>query len=301
MAKLFGRRARLLIAVPSGTGLNSFGPSVIEITDMRVTFKTKKTLGKEPNTAEVTVYNLSEQTRAELQDKNLRVTLQAGYADTLATIFIGDSRDIDSETDGPTWQTAIELGDGERAYKHARTSRSFRGGVKVNDILRRIADDLGLGGSINGAESLRSKQFVSGYVAHGKSAKELDRLLRGFGFEWSIQDGDLQILKPDEPTSESIISLDSSSGLIGSPTLNTPEGGVVTSVDPFKARVTSTRVKGKPTLKARSLLQPEIKCGRKIDVDSITGIRGRFKITSVEHSGDTSGGDWYSDFEGTPL
>lgn len=303
MARLNDRRARITIALPIGAKLNTYAADVIEITDMDFSFKTKKTLGKEPNTAEIVIMNLSEQSRAALQDKNLRITLAAGYVDTLATIFVGDSRDIDSApNDGAEWVTTIQLGDGERGYRHGRASSSFRAGVKVTDVLQKIADGMQLDSTaVQNVEGLRGRQFVGGYVTHGKASRELDRILKGFGYEWSIQDGKLQVLVPETATAETIVELTAETGLIGSPTLNTPPVASNSTLSPFTGKVTKTSSKGKPTLKARSLLQPELKPGRRVSITSVTGIKGTFRITSVEHSGNSAGGEWYSDLEATPV
>lgn len=303
-AQLFRRRAALTIAVPIGKSLTQFGAAIVEITDLRFQFKIKKTLSKEPNTSEITVTNLSEQSRAELQNKKLRVSLSAGYENTLAVIFTGDSRDCDSVQDDADWTTKIQCGDGERAYRFGRTSESFRRGVRVTDVLQKIADGMGLDSStVTGVEGLRGRQYVGGYAAHGRSARELERILRGFGYAWSIQDGQLQILAPEASTADAIIELSFSSGLIGSPTLNTPStaSGTVTTgtIDPFTGKIRSSG--GRSTLKARSLLQPEIRPGRRVQLDSTTGIKGVFRVTSVTHTGDTHGGDWFSDFEGVPV
>lgn len=300
MARLFKRQAKLTIAVPVGGAkkLNSYGADLVEITDLRFSFRVRKTLGKEPNTAEFTVWNLSQQSRAELQGKALRLTLSAGYEDTLAALFVGDSRHVDSSPDGPDWMTVIQCGDGERGYRHGRVSESFRAGVPVTSVLQKIADGLQIDGtSVTGVEGLRGRQYVAGYTAHGRAARELDRILRGFGFEWSIQDGHLQVLAPEAATAETIVELSAATGLIGSPTLNTPSP--TQQLDPFTGRVRS--VGGKPTLKAKSLLQPEIKPGRRVRIDSVTGIKGLFRVTDVTHMGDTKGAEWYSDFEGVQV
>ncbi len=298
--KLFRRRAKVTIAVPvlGATKLNQYGADVIEVTDLRFEFKVKKNLGKEPNTCEVTIYNLSEQSRAAMQGKTLRVTVSAGYEGTEAVIFVGDSRHVDSSPDGPTWKTVIQCGDGERGYKHGRVRESFRSGVPVTSVLQKVADGLEVDTTaIHNVPGLRGRQFVSGYACHGRASRELDRILKGFGYEWSIQDGRLQILTPSESTSETIVVLDSTSGLIGSPTLNTPSP--MQRLDPFTNKVVSSG--GKPTLKAKSLLQPEIRPGRRVQVESIANIRGTFRCTEVTHSGDTKGNDWFSDWEGVSV
>lgn len=302
--KLFRRRASVSVIFPVGKTLGTYGGDIVEITDLRFQFKCKKTVGKEPNTCEVTVTNLSEQSRAAMQGKALRVTLAAGYEGTLSTLFVGDSRHVDSVPEEADWTTKIQLGDGERGYRHGRVNESFRSGVAVTHVLQKIADDMGLdSASVTGVTGLQGLTLAGGYAVQGRAAKELDRLLKGYGFEWSIQDGKLQVLAPEAATAESILELTFESGLIGSPTLNTPQPGsgapVTGTIDPFTGRVTTSR--GKPTLKARSLLQPEIRPGRRIQLDSVTGIKGTFRVSEVEHSGDTAGDEWYSDFEATPV
>ena len=54
---------------------------------------------------------------------------------------------------------------------------------------------------------------------------------------------------------------------------------------------------GKPqTLKFRSLLMPEARCGGRVRVRS-ERYNGVFRTRKVVHDLDTMGGPWYSDFE----
>lgn len=294
--KLFRRKATVTIAVPlKGKTLNVYGADVIEITDLRFAFKAKKTLGKEPNTLEVTITNLSEQSRAALQGKTLRVTVSAGYEGAQCVLFVGDSRHVDSRPEGADWTTVIQCGDGERGYKHGRVSESFRAGTSVVSILQKVADGMQLDSTqVAGVDGLHGRQYVAGYVAHGRASRELDKILKGFGYEWSIQDGKLQVLRPDAATAETVVVLDAGSGLVGSPTLNTPSP--TQHLDPFTNKLVSSG--GRPTLKAKSLLQPSIRPGRRVQIDSVVGIRGTFRVTEVTHTGDTSGGDFYTELEG---
>lgn len=295
-SRLFHRKATLRVLEPVNGSLTKFGADIIEITDLRFEFEVTKSLTKTPNKWQIVVTNLSEQHRAALQGKGLRVVLSAGYEGTEAIVLVGDVRDCDSTQDGPHWKTKIQGGDAERGYRYGRVSEAFREGVGVTTIVQKVAAQMGVDASgARAIERLAGRQFVSGYAVHGRASRELDRLLRGFGLEWSVQDGKLQILAPDQTTQDPIIELDFTSGLVGSPTLNTPTGEVV-KIDPFTKKVDTSR--GRPTLKAQSLLQPEIRPGRRVTIDSSTGIRGTFKITEVQHKGDTAGDDWYSNLEG---
>lgn len=285
MARLFRRRAKLAVAVPVGEDLNSYSANVYEIELLHFTFKVVKNLRKEPNTCEVVISNLSEKSRAELQDKDLRISLQAGYDDDVSLIFTGNARDVDHVRRGTDWETKIQCGDGERGYRHGRVNESFKSGTSVSGVVRRFADQMGIDANIAAGflSEISGKQYVAGYAARGRASRELDRVLKAYGYEWSVQDNELQILKPGASTTELAVELTPDTGLLGSPTLSSPEK------------------KGqKPVVKARSLLQAGIRPGRRVIVRS-ESVNGTFRVTKVTHTGDTAGGDFFSDLEGEPV
>ena len=273
---LFKRAVRLIVAAPLKKDYKNVSNNAVEIEDMRVQFKVAKTLTKQPNTAEIMVTNLSEKTRAQVQGKGCRVILSAGYATTLAQIFSGDARLISHQQEGPEWVTKIECGDGERAYRHARVNESFKENTPVSSVVRTLVDRLGVDAG-NALEKLNAftGHYTQGYSAFGRAAKELDKVLKAWGFEWSIQDNRLQIFKVGENSRE-IVVLDADSGLIGSPEMGSPE-----------------KRGGPPVLKVRSLLQPGIRPGAQVVLDAAHH-KGKYKVLRVEHAGDTAGGDWYT-------
>ena len=125
MARLYNRSASLTIARPtSGEFTLAPLPNAIEISGLSMSFKIEKSLEPGPNTCEVIVFNLAENTRAEFQRKPLHVILEAGYDDVTSRLFAGDMRWARSSREGPDWQTKILIGDGDRAYRHARMNRS---------------------------------------------------------------------------------------------------------------------------------------------------------------------------------
>jgi hypothetical protein len=277
---LFGRRVKLIIAAPLASDFNTISAQTTEIVDMRVVFKVTKTLSKDPNSAEIKVYNLSDATRAGLAGKGAKVLLQAGYDQTLAQVFLGDARFIESKREGVEWVTTFECGDGARSYQHARVSESFAGGVSVSDVVSKIGAATGLDvGNLSGVAPSLTGQYTQGYTAHGPAYKELEKVLKAAGYELSTQDGTLQVLAPGETTTEPVVILDSDSGLIGSPEMGSAE-----------------KKGGKAVLSAKSLLQPFFRPGRRVRVKS-RQYSGDFKAVKVEHEGDTAGGNWYSNLE----
>jgi hypothetical protein len=312
----FGRCARLTVyrprPVPNSersafTGLlaslSSLLPNGIEIASgadgrgNRIQFQIEKRIGKSADTCTVTVSNLSEQTRRELQSYPLSIHLDAGYDDEYRRVFTGDLRWSSSTKRGTDWETVIQISDGGRALRHARVARSFGPGTPVRTALREAARSMGLvlPPQIEVAKDLE-EQFAQGTVLQGSAADELTRLLAPYGYEWTIQDGTLQIYRDDEtrPGQAIVIAPPPLGTLIESPEFAPPTHTAKPSKNARRSTVRS------PLLRLRTLLYPQIVPGSRINVQSTT-TDGIYKVIQVAHGGDTHGGDWTSDIEAKPL
>lgn len=259
-------------------------PNGIVITDLRVQFKIEKSLDSSPNEATVTISNCTSTTRAFLQTKPLVVRVDAGYDGNLRHVFTGDLRYGNSDLKDPDWETVLQLGDGDRAYRFARASRSYKKGTSVLQALKDAAAAMGLklSNDVIASPDLQS-QFATGRTLQGPARDELTRLLAPFGFHWSIVDGKLQILKDQNATPATALTVNQASGLIGSPEYGSPEKN------------------GKPaTLHAKMLLYPEIipGCQVAMTTDNISGV---FRVVKVTHDCDTHGDKWETEIEATPL
>lgn len=279
---LFDRRVKVLIGTTQENDYHTLRAVTAEITDLRVEFKVNKDLKKQPNSAEITITNLAEKTRAKLQDKDAKVYLQAGYKNTVKTIFVGDVRTIDHTRQGADWVTKIEAGDGDRGYSYGRVSESFAPGASVPAVIGGIFPGLKLENVPLVGTALKAvsgKQFNNGYTAHGRASAELDKVLASQGLEWSIQDGRIQILAEGGTNTESLIVLSADSGLIGSPEFSAPK-------NPKKPAV----------LKFKCLLAPQLVPGGRVEFASLLH-KGVHRIVKLTHTGDTDGGDWYTEGE----
>ena len=253
---------------------------------MRVQFSVTRSLSKDPNTAEVTISNLSEASRAEFQQRPLRVQIAAGYAGENKLLFVGDVRPGSvSRIAGTDWETKLLLGDGSRAFAEARVNRSYKNGTAVRTILRDAATSMGLKLPKELDESVELKQSLPvGESLTGYTSDELTRLLAPFGYEWSIQNGKLQVLRSAQVLPNEARVVDETEGMLGTPELGTPEKG------------------GKPpTLRLRHLLDGAFAPGQKIKVVSRSVKRGLYKVQQVTHTGDSRGDDWETEIEATPL
>lgn len=272
-------------AVGSVFNPEKLGTNGIEITDLRIEFEIERTLTKNPNTCDVTITNLSEATRAELQRKPLLVNVEAGYDGVSRLLFVGDMHYASSKQDGADWSTLLQLGDGDRVHHSARVNKSYNGTVTIKQVLRDVAKSFGqtLPANIESATDLNAR-LEGGLISFGRVRDELTRLLAPYGYQWSFQNNRLQILRDDEARNDTYL-INEDAGMIG-----TPEFG-------------STPRSGKPpNMTIKLLLYPEILPGAKIKLESKAVPGGSvFKVLSVKHRGDTSGGDWYTSLEVKPL
>lgn len=286
MSRLFKRAARLTLSRPRGDGPGGFftqESNAVVVEQPRITFSVEKSLSSKPNTASIAIFNLAEQARAAFAVTPLHVRLEAGHDGEYAQVFAGDLRWGRSAPDGTEWVTTLEASDGGRAHVHARVSRSFKAGVDKRKALAELADTMGLKlpSTVDDARELLD-QFQAGVTLQGPSAREMDRLAKSAGFEWSVQDGSLVMLRASDvrPGEAYVVSQDT--GMIGSPEFGTPAK------------------KGEPaTLTARMLLAPQVGAGMLLKLDT-RAIRGLFRTERVLHSGDTHGGDWVTEVEAKP-
>jgi hypothetical protein len=271
---------------------------------LRVVFFVEKSTESNSNTAVLDVYNLSllnrmtVQTGADLISKILAsrkaaaragapvlpsfdypLVIEAGYTGDRKVIFTGDITTMSSRREGVDWITTFEAGDGEKASKSSRVSFSVGAGSSVGILLEQAIAKLGIniGNAAPKLALLKSRILKKGAAINGRVRDVLDKYLPAAGYQWSVQDGELQILEIGETLIDKIVFLNQASGLIGVPELG--EKGAIS---------------------ARSLMTGDIHPGRRVVVESSTAT-GTFKAEKVLHSGDTWGNDWYTDFEAKPV
>lgn len=294
--RLFKRGARLTLSKPfteqRGGRFGSFfavQPNGIEIGGadlgegaLRFSFQIEKNIQKQPNDAEIKIYNLSAEHRALFGAKPLHVRLDVGYDGDLERLFVGDLRWADQQKDSVTWETVLSVGDGERAYKHALVNRSFKPGVSRREVANEAIRAMGLEAPA-GMEGLSGMldQFAGGFSMEGPAHRELSRALEPTGAEWSVQDGRLQVLRDGDVRADQAVLV------------TPPPTGRLVGVPEYGP----SKEKGKPAkLKLKMLLEPGLTPGGLIQVNSL-GVKGLFKVVRIVHAGDTEGAAWHSEIE----
>lgn len=236
---------------------------------LRTTFKVSRSTSGKPNQIEISLYNLAPDCRERMRVQGLPVRLVAGYEDASALIGSGDLWDARPVREGAEIVMVIRATDGDKGFRN-QVRKSWTGGTPRRDIVKALADGMGLG-IVPSSLDLVSGVFSSARVVSGPAALALDRIALSLDLDWSIQDGQLLLVPRDGTTFETAVVLDSGSGLVGSPEQQERRTGARAS---------------RGMVRAVSLLNPLLRPGRAVALLS-NSVSGKFRCDVVDHEGDT--------------
>jgi hypothetical protein len=270
MSRLFDRAWRVTL----GT---------IEFTELDCDFQIAKTARIEPNTCELTVYNLNREHQAELEELRPReqkattgipCRIEAGYAEPgPELIWLGDLLTLETRLEGPDWVTRATSGDGQKGWENAKLHVAYGPGTPIETALRAMARELGVGvGNLSKVvqqiKIAGSSIFPTGKSFAGSASRALRDFARSANLDLSIQNGALQVLERGKALSGEALRLSSETGLIGSPSVDNA-GNVTCQV----------------------MMIPGLQIGRVLVLDAIR-VKGNYKIDEIVWSGSTSGDAW---------
>lgn len=287
---LFDKKVQITLAKPVKGSYSKTEPNAIVVTGLRMSFKIEKKLQKNPNKAAVVIYNLAPQTRALVEKKPLHVRLDAGYGNNIHRLWVGDMTFSSSRFNNVDWITEIEIANGERAFNYARCNRSYKSaqggsGTTTLDLINEVAHSMEMSVVVRDdvKAALRGAELSQAMSIRGPAYKTLDRVLSANGLEWSIQDSQIQILRPEQLRNDQAHVINQSTGMIGTPEYNAPK-----------------KPGEKAVLKLKMLLHAGLVPGQKIQVESET-ISGVFRLEAVTHTGDTFTDEFFSEIEAKPV
>ena len=172
----------------------------VGVGSLRIAFCVQRDHKRVPNNAELEVWNLARSTRERLAMlSTVPVRIEAGYVGSdIGTIFLGDLRSARSRREGPDIITRVSAGDGQRAVRTARLSKTFPAGTKLGSVISELGRALGVkAGNLSAFSGARladgSDALKRSLTIHGAVYDELERLCRSCGLEWSVQDSELQL------------------------------------------------------------------------------------------------------------
>lgn len=289
----FNRDYRLLVGPPGQKGVEICPP-------LRLTFDISKDTKEEPNEIKIRIWNLKQETRDAIVEPDNVAVLYAGYAEEDGPLLIAYGTVLQGWThfDGADVVTEIDVLDGYAEIRDTVVTLGYGPGVKARAIVAEIAKQMGL--RLVMADDVPDRVWQNGFSYYGAARVALHKVVQGTGLEWSIQNGELQILARRSTTARQGFVLSAQSGLIGHPE-RTRQGARE------KAKVKDERTGDNRNIvsarqqvdgwRVTSLLLPTLNPGDLVKLESRT-VEDWFRIESLRHSGDWGGpGDWLTELE----
>jgi hypothetical protein len=219
------RKIGLVVTKPAQQGATpSTALNGIDLSELRITFKTTQSDVQTPNTALIRVYNLSDQTANQIQREFTGVKLQAGYQNgafgiifdgTIKQVRRGRENQVDTYLD-------IYAADGDIPYNQTTVNISLAAGATEQDKLDAVTKAMGLPKGY--VLDLPPAKSARGQVLYGMGHAHLSQIAEAAGARWSIQNGKLQMIPTTGYLPGTAVVLNSNTGMIGLP--EQTEGGI---------------------------------------------------------------------------
>ena len=243
-----------------------------------------------PNSMQITIYNLSAATREKLSKFGTAVSLDVGYGNELRTLFVGIIQHAIHTHEDTEWLSTLYCWDlnGIQANESV-ISLSLADGTTVRQAIDKVA--LAFGPAAEGFEvldldRLDQTKLLRPMEFTGPTGDALTILAESYDFQWSFQDGRLEIKSSGAVFPGGAVRISVASGMIGSP--------VVTDLG----------------IEVNTLLNPAIRVWRHIIIESVgadvkigqietrslipTLHQGTYTVGEVTFTGDTWGNEWMS-------
>lgn len=284
-------RRKFSVLVGDGAG------AALDLSELRVTFQIRRGDLQTPNSADVRIYNVADQTAHRIRSEGTRIVIQAGYEGNFGLIFDGTIKQVrKGRVDARDSYVDITAADGDMAYNYSTLAVSLAAGATPDDAMQAFVKSMAAQGISQGYKpELSTNGSVRGRVYYGMTRDELREWAEVQDVLWSIQDGKLTLIPKTSYIPGEVPVISSATGLIGVPE-QTQNG-----------------------IEMRVLLNPSLKIGERIKLDSTvnlyrygldvpsqavsefqrqqikTNADGLYYVMVANHSGDTRGNDWYTD------
>ena len=273
----WNRRCRVLVH-------SRTGGKALDVSELRCKFEIYKNLDEEPNYSVVTVFNLSGASEKTILENGASVTVEAGYENAaFGLIFSGEIIQWARGRDGTDKYLRLVCQDGDHLLTSAFVATTLAQGATQSDVVSACIPGAGAGKFDLSPVSLpRAKTMF------GMSREYLHRAAVTAGGKLYVENGIANIVSASFAGAELCAELRPDTGLVGTP--EQTDYGV------------SARCLLNPCLKlnARVRIDSEYivpQAARKNTALSALPTDGVYRVSRINYTGDTHGGDWYCDLE----
>jgi len=276
----FGREYRLSAGKAGSSGFEIGGVSSDRDVPLHISFSLQKSDLEAQNTGRVTIWNLNPQHLAALNEKDCTLALRAGYQSHISLIFAGIINHVKTSMDGADIRTEIEVVDNLVEIRDTYVSVAYNGKVNWKTIFDDVAGQMGV--AVTYSYNAEFTDVSNGFSFVGLARDIMTKGCNCCGLVWSLQNGVMQVKKPNDVMSKEVYVLSAETGLLGIPAKVNIEKST-SSTDTNKEKQQGWEVE--------YFMNGAINIDDYVKLES-KKVSGYFRVHKVEIAGDNVSGDW---------
>ena len=300
------RYCKLTVATESVSGDNQQAIQAIDLSEFRIRFLVDQACVGKPTTAEITVYNLSQETidmipgptNQEIRNKNILVTLEGGYQSNHSIIFQGELwwKTVGQENETDSYLTLV-CASGSRNQNYAVVSASIKKGATQQDILNVVAKSMTEKGvSMANKPTLMGTKLPRGKVIYKMTKDAMQGIADTNNFDWYIGTNGLVAVPKDssyDPNTQAIV-LNIATGMLGRPKMTTIGVNVECLMNPLIDVGSIIQIDNHTIIRENYETSVGATMQNFSRTDLYEGTNGIYRVIARQHIGDTRGQDWYT-------
>jgi hypothetical protein len=293
---LYGRKFRVYVADQQGDAW--------DVSNLRCTFAIEKVALATANYAEITIYNLTNDSETTIIKEGVRVIVEAGYDGFINTetgeqteakqygkIFDGDViQFLRGREDNVDYTLTLICLDGDSFLNNNIIKTTLTAGMTQRQLVDHITAKPLTPTEIGRiSPELSTQRLPRGKVFFGMPKDYLGDIARDNAASFWVDDGQVYITKATDITAEEALVLTPQTGLIGTP--QQKQDGVS-----FKCLLNpSIRLMSMVKLDNTMIRQQKYQLGQ---IPSQLDQDGQYQVYKLRHVGDTRGDEWYTEVDG---
>ena len=189
----------------------NLGGKIINSDDMDVFFKIQTDTDSDADTAEITIFNLSDTTRDELGIGQI-VNLSSGYEGDYGTVFIGTISIIEDETEGADVTTLVTCTSDMKVLMNAYINRIYAPYTKLTDVAKSLIQSAGITNIQIDDSDVVTLAYIN-YTSVTTIHSNIARIAKSLGFTFTERRGSVMLIDPSSGVIEGFV-LNADSGLL---------------------------------------------------------------------------------------
>lgn len=216
-----------------------------------------------PDVAEITIYNLSNDSISSIKGKAY-AHLNAGYKGDVGSILVGNIESVETHSNGVDRVTTVTVSDGATEWRSKVVDKTYKENMKSSYMMKDLANELDLEVAV--IKPKNDKTFEGGRTFSGTVGEALVDLAEDTDSKMFVDKGKLYIREEARGTSIGFV-LSDDTGMVGSPETS------ISDDDGEELR----------TYNVDCLLNHKIATDSIIRIES-KHVNGQFRVISGEHS-----------------